>query len=77
MNKIIACILMMMMLVLTGCQSRTDYGECIGIADTQNPNLVYKVSTRNAVCGIIFIETLVVPIVVLNDQFYCPVGRRN
>lgn len=57
----------------TGCQSRTDVGECVGINDAdRNPALHYRVSTRNVVLGIVFVETVFAPIVVLVSELYCP-----
>jgi hypothetical protein len=61
---------------VAGCTSRTDFGECIGLADDKNPALVYKLSTWNLVMGAIFFKTIVVPVVVAVDQTYCPVAKR-
>lgn len=61
--------------VLTGCTTRTEYGDCIGIDGVGKPDLVYKMSVVNAVIGVIFIETIIVPIMVLKDQTYCPVEK--
>ena len=69
------CVLMLILLV--GCSERTPYGECIGIADEKDPNLVYRVSTNNVVVGVIFIETLFVPAIVVLDQLYCPISRKE
>lgn len=63
--------------LLAACTSRTEHGECIGLADEKKPDLQYRVSTWNVVMGVIFIETIVVPVVVAIDQVYCPVGRTN
>lgn len=61
-------------LLLAGCQSRTDLGPCVGLGDPQKPGLHYKVSVRNIVLGIVFVETIVVPVVVAVDETYCPVN---
>lgn len=66
-----------MVAALTGCTSRTEYGSCVGVNDTQDPALHYKVSSWNVAMGIIFIETIIAPIVVVNDQLYCPVGKQQ
>lgn len=58
---------------LVGCQGRTDLGDCVGIGAKQNPQFEYRASTRNVVLGIVFVETIVVPIVIAADEFYCPV----
>lgn len=77
MKKIVCIILLALALVLSGCNRENKYGQCIGIADDKDPALNYKVDTWNAVLGIVFIETLIVPFVVVNDCLYCPVSRKN
>lgn len=59
---------------LAGCESRTDYGPCVGIADKQNPKLHYKLSVTNVAVGVIFFEMVVPPIQVLANETFCPVG---
>jgi hypothetical protein len=61
-------------LLLGGCQSRTDYGACVGLGDKQDPKLHYKASVRNIVLGIVFVEVIVPPVYGAVDEFYCPVG---
>lgn len=63
--------------VLSACETRTQYGECIGIDGDKDPNLHYKVSTTNVVWGVVFVETIIVPVVVLLDETDCPVGLRQ
>jgi hypothetical protein len=72
MKKILAIATLMAM--LTGCTSSTQYGSCIGVADDKEPHLQYKLSVWNTFLAIIFSETIVVPIVVLANETYCPVG---
>lgn len=62
--------------LLTGCQKRTPYGECVGAFDDRQPHLEYKLSTRNTVLGIIFIETVFVPVIVVANETVCPVARK-
>ena len=62
---------------LAGCTENTQYGDCIGIADEKDPTLIYKVDTWNAVLGIVFIETVIVPIIVLTTETFCPVGKKE
>ena len=59
---------------LAGCTSRTEYGQCVGLGDDKNPALHYKVSVWNAFLGIVFVETVIVPIIVAVDELECPVG---
>ena len=63
-----------MLALLGGCASHTEYGDCVGLGEDQDPKLVYKVSAQNLAVGFIFIETVIVPVYVAVDQFYCPVG---
>lgn len=74
MKKTIA--LLLLSLGLAGCQSETDFGDCIGAFDDPNPDLIYRVSTRNVIVEIVFAQTVIVPAVVVLDQARCPVGRR-
>lgn len=76
MRKLRSAILLLVMssLLMTGCTNRTHYGECIGINDPQVPGVTYKVSTRNVILGIVFIETIVVPVIVVLDDFKCPIA---
>ena len=57
-----------------GCQSETKYGKCVGVDDPKEPNLIYKISVRNAILSIVFIETLITPIVVVVNELECPVA---
>jgi Slime mold cyclic AMP receptor len=63
--------------LLAGCTTRTDYGDCVGINDNKDTHLVYKVSVWNAVLGVVFIETIIVPIIVIIDNLYCPVSKKD
>lgn len=72
--KYIAMILAV--LAASGCTSETKYGECIGVQDEKDPSLVYHVSVYNVALGIIFSETIVVPVVVILSELSCPVGQQ-
>jgi hypothetical protein len=74
MNKIILCALVA--ILAAGCTTRTEYGECIGVLQDKKPDLEYKLSGWNTVLAIVFSETIVVPIVVVADEFQCPVGKK-
>lgn len=63
--------------ILAGCTERTEYGECIGIADDKDPTLHYKLSAMNVALAIIFVETIIVPIKVAVDQTMCPVAKKG
>lgn len=62
--------------LLAGCTSKTEFGDCIGIADDKKPDLQYKVSAWNVFLAIIFVETIFVPIMVLSDNTSCPVAKK-
>lgn len=65
-----------MIAMLSGCTSSTQYGSCIGVADDKEPTKQYKLSVWNTFLAIVFSETIVVPIVVLANETYCPVGEK-
>lgn len=70
---IISCFL----LILSGCTSKTQYGDCVGITDEKDPTLVYHVDGLNVAVAVILSETIVVPIVVLASQLQCPVAHKE
>lgn len=75
MKKLLLALLTVTM--LAGCTSRTEHGACVGVNDPQQSDLYYKVDSWNVFMGILFIETIIVPIVVVNDQLYCPAGKKE
>lgn len=64
-------------LVLSGCTSVTNYGACVGVADEKNPDLVYKLDAGNIIVAVLFSELIAPPIIVLADETFCPVARRE
>jgi hypothetical protein len=64
-------------LLLAGCTSHTEFGPCIGAFDDRDPKLAYKVSVWNAFLGIIFIETIIVPIWIIVDETLCPIALKG
>lgn len=72
MKKIIA--LLAATALLSGCTSKNEYGECIGAFDDKKPGVEYKLSVWNTVLAVIFVETVVVPVVVVANQARCPTG---
>jgi hypothetical protein len=68
-------IVIILTILLAGCASQTEFGPCVGIGDKQDPALVYKISIRNAIIGVIFFQLIAPPFFVLVDEFYCPVGK--
>lgn len=71
-----ALLILLAVMVLAGCTSRTEYGDCVGINDSdRDPALRYKIDVWNVILGVIFVETVIVPAFVVIDQTYCPVGK--
>ena len=74
MKKIILAIAL---LLLTGCERHTEYGSCVGINDPKDPTKVYRYSAWNVTLGLIFIETAIVPLVIIFDDLECPVSKNG
>lgn len=76
MKKFLAMLLFSCALV--ACESKTEYGKCVGMGEDElkDPNLRYKISTRNLIVGLVFIELLAPPVIVVLDKFECPVARK-
>jgi hypothetical protein len=70
-------LLVALLLSLVGCTEKTPYGKCIGIGDDKDPKKVYKVDSTNLILGIVFVETIFVPVIVALDEFYCPYGDKK
>lgn len=70
----------LLVLLLVGCRSRTEYGRCIGLNaalnNTGDSTVVYEVSVRNLFWGVVGIEIIYPPIKVALDEVMCPVARR-
>lgn len=60
-----------------GCTDRTEFGQCVGVADDEDPALLYRVDTWNLVGAIVFFETLVVPAFIVATCIRCPVAKRQ
>jgi len=68
--------LICLLVLMTGCVERTNFGECVGAFDEKDPKKVYKVSTNNVIVGLIFAELIAPPVLVIFNQFHCPVGNK-
>jgi hypothetical protein len=73
-KALLSICLLSLLAMMVGCTSSTQYGQCIGLGEEPDPRLNYKVSAQNLAVGLIFIETIIVPVFVAADQFYCPTG---
>ena len=65
-------IVLALVALLSGCTSANQFGQCIGAFDEGTPGVKYKPSGWNIAMGIIFVETIVAPLVVIFDQTLCP-----
>lgn len=70
--KIIAIVLLLVL--LAGCTSKTEFGDCIGAFDDKDPHLVYHASAWNIFLAIIGVQFIAPPIFVIADETLCPVG---
>lgn len=59
------------------CTTRTQYGRCIGVADTPDQALEYELSLWNAFVAGLFSETLIVPLYTVAYDIKCPVGYKK
>lgn len=69
MNKLIMIILLT---TLSACSTRTDLGECIGADDREDKRFLYDVNLKNVIIGILFFQTVLVPINVVGWNLKCP-----
>ncbi len=74
MKKIFAAALLGLAM-LSGCTTRTDAGPCVGVVDQKKPGVEYELSYWNLFVGIVFVETLVVPTVVVLKELECPISK--
>lgn len=70
--------------IVTACDSTKVLEDgkphaCVGAFSDEDrePNVRYRVSENNVVVGVIFVETLYVPAVVLLSETYCPISLRT
>jgi len=66
-----------LLILISGCTSKTEFGDCIGLADDKKPDLIYKVSAWNVFVAIIGFEMIAPPIFVAIDETFCPIGRKD
>lgn len=60
--------------LLAGCTQRNSKGACVGLMDKDTKaSGEYEVSFWNAFLAVIFVETVIVPIVVVGYMLECPV----
>jgi hypothetical protein len=64
----------LILLVLLGCTTKTQYGKCTGLNGHEDPKLTYEYSAWNIAVGIFFFGLIVPPVMVALDGLKCPVG---
>lgn len=67
-------IVALLAVMLSACTERTEFGECIGVNGPEVPELVYAYDAWNIAMGVIFSETIIVPIIVVLDGYKCPIA---
>jgi len=72
MKKLMTVALLAVM--LSACTETTEFGNCIGALGPEDPELIYKYDAWNIAIGIVFSETMIVPIMVALDGYKCPVA---
>lgn len=65
-------IVLAVLLVLTGCTRSNPRGQCVGVLDQKKPGVEYDISYWNMIIATIFVETLIVPAVVILKALECP-----
>lgn len=62
--------------IMAGCVSENEYGSCVGIAQEgrRDPKLYYDLSIWNVFWGVVGVEMIFPPILVLHHELYCPTG---
>lgn len=71
MNKLVSLI---MLLSLTACVGRTQYGECVGALGEKNPKYYYEYSGWNIAAAVLLGGSVLVPAIVVFDRLKCPVA---
>lgn len=75
-------VLVAMAALALGCnESKVIDGKevrCIGLERAnEDHKYVYRLDTKNVVLAVIFSETIVVPVIVVLDDLYCPVALKD
>jgi len=64
------------MLTLISCTSKTEFGNCIGAFDDKDPTKIYKASAWNISMAILLTGLVLPPVYVIVDETFCPVGNK-
>lgn len=83
MKKIISMFLILILMVslTTSCGSKKVLDgvtyEPVGLLEDKDPNIKYELVVSNLIIGIIFIETIIVPIYVFGYDLFEPVSIKT
>ena len=84
MKKLLIALAIASTALLSGCgNDKTIDGkryETFGLANMESqrdPNIIYEMSAGSVIVGIIFIETVVVPVYVIGWDLYQPVRKKE
>ena len=81
MNKLIVLVVLCLFVgtcaaVTSSCYTgSTQYGDCVGLGADKVPGLQYDLDVGNVVIAAVFSETIVIPLIILLSDAYCPVGK--
>lgn len=67
---------LLLLFLIAGCTSNTEYGDCVGINDTKDIALIYEFSTFNIIVAILAAETIIIPSMVIFNCLECPIGKK-
>lgn len=68
--------------LLTACETERTLSDgvtraqCVGINQPKDTLFNYEYSTRNIVLGVLFVEIIVPPVMVVLNDLECPVSRK-
>ena len=79
MRKLTMVVMLMVMVFITACKSNVTLSngkkyDCVGVWEVKDSTLVYKASVRNIVWGSLFFSLIAPPVLVVVNEFYCPVA---
>jgi len=68
--------IILLMLSMSACTTKNQYGNCIGLNGNEDPKLQYNYNAWNIGIGIFFSSLILPPIFVVLDDLKCPVGTK-
>lgn len=62
-----------LLLSLSACTTSNTMGKCVGYSEGSKNLENYSASVWNIFLGVVFAETVIVPVIVAGNNMYCPV----